>query len=163
MKTITLSVSRNEILYDVNNISFVTSDLMEQGEAKHQVADVGQKGNVDWATRIMNLSFREVVEALYPFAKTAVEDGYTKDDTFTENSTYSVELNVVDDFSQTTADLIVELIHNFMVYRILYEWFIITSPDRAKEWETKYLETLRDIRNKLNNRTGVTRRKLSPW
>ena len=40
MKTITLSVSRNEILYDVNNISFVTSDHMEQGEAKHQVADV---------------------------------------------------------------------------------------------------------------------------
>lgn len=51
-KTVTLTFKRSELLYDVENCSFVEGDIMEteNEHARHQVFDIGQSGNVNRVT-----------------------------------------------------------------------------------------------------------------
>ena len=68
-KTVTLTFKRSELLYDVENYSFVEGDIMEteNEHARHQVFDIGQSGNVNRVTRVLNLTHAECVEMLYPY------------------------------------------------------------------------------------------------
>lgn len=63
-KAVTLVFKREELLYDAENYSFVEGDIMqaEDEHARHQVFDIGQDGNVDRVTRILNLVHSECVE-----------------------------------------------------------------------------------------------------
>ena len=58
------------------NYSFVEGDIMqaEDEHARHQVFDIGQDGNVDRVTRILNLVHSECVEMLFPYTKEAVRE-----------------------------------------------------------------------------------------
>ena len=70
-KTVTLTFKRSELLYDVENYSFVEGDIMEteNEHARHQVFDIGQSGNVNRVTRVLNLTHAECVEMLYPYTR----------------------------------------------------------------------------------------------
>ena len=75
-KQVTLVFKREELLYDAENYSFVEGDIMqaEDEHARHQVFDIGQDGNVDRVTRILNLVHSECVEMLFPYTKEEISD-----------------------------------------------------------------------------------------
>lgn len=75
-KAVTLVFKREELLYDAENYSFVEGDIMqaEDEHARHQVFDIGQDGNVDRVTRILNLVHSECVEMLFPYTKEEISD-----------------------------------------------------------------------------------------
>lgn len=60
--TATLTFFRKELIYDVANYAYVEGDIMQPDEedSRHQVFDITQQGNVDRATRILNLAHTEV-------------------------------------------------------------------------------------------------------
>ena len=57
-KSVTLTFKRSELIYDAENYSFVEGDIMKTDDvhARHQVFDIGKKGNIDRVTRVMNLA-----------------------------------------------------------------------------------------------------------
>lgn len=65
---------RDELLYDIKNVAYVVADTLktEDEHDRHQVFDIGEDGNVDRVTRVMNLSFAEVVEWLQRFTRLEV-------------------------------------------------------------------------------------------
>lgn len=70
-KSVTLTFKRSELIYDAENYSFVEGDIMktDDAHARHQVFDIGQKGNIDRVTRVLNLAHAECVEMLFPIQK----------------------------------------------------------------------------------------------
>ena len=60
-KTVTLTFKRDELLYDIKNMGFVEGDTkkVESEHERHQVMDVGEDGNVDRVTRVLDLTFSE--------------------------------------------------------------------------------------------------------
>ena len=165
-KTVTLTFYRTQLLYDIKNLAYVAGDVLSDDaqHSKHQLQDIGEDGNVDWVTRQLDLAMAYIVEMLYPYSKTDVEDTTTGDDTFEEKQAYVVSLLVPDDFSQTTVELLRNLIHNLLVYRVLMDWMgIVGNTSSVATWAQKIQGLEEEIAGVLTRRRGRTRKFQSPF
>lgn len=156
---------REELLYDAANSAYVAGDVMkvEDEHQRHQAIDIIQDGNVDRVTRVLNLAAAACREALYPFTKKDVGSYETRDDVLEEVDNYVIHMEVPPSFSKTTITLLEQLIHEFMVARVLADWMSQTNPEAEKTWEKKAEDALLAIRRARNNRTGKARRRLHPF
>ncbi len=162
----TLAFRRAELLYDASNYSYVEADIMPEGDEcrRHQVFDIAQEGNVDRATRVLNMAHAECVEMLYPYTKEEIPEGQeAMDDVLQEPDVYEVRLTLPSTFSLTTLRLLESLLHEYLVCRVVADWMSITNPESEATWEKKFTELREKIRTSLVSRTGRVRRKLKPF
>lgn len=165
-KSVTLTFKRSELLYDVENYSFVEGDIMETDNehARHQVFDIGQDGNVNRVTRVLNLTYSECVEMLYPYTKEEIpDDQETIDDVLEAPEEYHIVLTLPEDFSLSTVKLLKHLIHEYLVCKVLADWMSITNPSSQASWEDKIMNLKMRIQTSLMSRKGKVRRKLKPF
>ena len=165
-KEATLTFKRAELIYDASNYSFVEADIMPEGDEcrRHQVFDIGQAGNVDRVTRVLNTAHAECVEMLYPYTKEEIPDEQEAlDDVLKEPETYEIKLTLPETFSLTTLRLLEELIHEYLVCKVLADWMSITNPESEANWQRKFTTLREKIRTALVSRTKMIRRKLSPF
>lgn len=165
-KSVTLTFKRSELLYDVENYSFVEGDTMEteNEHARHQVFDIGQEGNVDRVTRVLNLAHSECVEMLFPYTKEDIQnENCTLDDTLKEPDTYDIILLLPRYFSMTTIRLLKDLIHEYLVCWVLADWMSITNPSSQRNWEDKLDSLKKKIQTSLMSRGRKIRRKMKPF
>ena len=159
----TLVFLREELLYDIENYTFVTGDIMpvEDEHQKHQVFDVAQDGNEDLATRILNLAHAECAESLYPYSKTPCIKDEKLDDKLVVPEQYEIELALPKQFSRTTVLLLKELIHDYFVCRVLVEWLGITDPTAQPFWKERLEELKARMKRALLGRRKPLRRRQS--
>ena len=166
IKPVTLTFKRSELLYDAANYSFVEGDIMKADDehARHQVFDIAEKGNIDRVTRVLNLAHAECVEMLFPYTKEEIADGQEAlNDVLTAPEEYHIVLNLPVGFSLTTVRLLQNLIHEYLVCRVLADWMSITNPNSEANWERKFESLRSKIRTSLVSRTGKVRRKCKPF
>lgn len=164
-KSVTLTFKREEILYDCRNYAYVEGDTMKTQDEhdRHQVMDIGEDGNIDRVTRVLDLAFADCVELCYPYSKVEVTDETALDDTLQERDTLVLNMLVPDDFSQTTVELLRRLIHELLVYKVMADWTSHTKPESEEKWAKKAEEVEGKISSSLNYRVGRVRRTLSPF
>lgn len=165
-KDATLTFKRAELIYDASNYSFVEADILPEGDEcrRHQVFDIGQDGNVDRVTRVLNMAHAECVEMLYPYTKEEIPDEQEAlDDVLTEPEVYEIKLTLPKTFSQTTLRLLEQLIHEYLVCRVLADWMSITNPESESNWQRKFSTLRVKIQTALVSRSGKVRRKLKPF
>lgn len=161
-----MTFKRVELIYDASNYSYVEADIMPEGDEcrRHQVFDIGQEGNVDRVTRVLNTAHTECVEMLYPYTKEEIPDGQEAlDDVLKEPDVYKIAMTVPEDFSLTTLRMLEQLIHEYLVCRVLADWMSITNPESEANWEKKFTALRNKIRTALVSRTRKVRRKLKPF
>ena len=81
-KTVKMTFKREELLYDIRNNAYVEGDVMQvkTEHDRHQVQDIGEDGNIDRVTRVLDLAHAECEEALFPYTKENVEQETEMDD-----------------------------------------------------------------------------------
>lgn len=161
----TLQFLRPELLYDIKNAAYVVADVMgyDMQHATHVLADIGEAGNVDRVTRMLDLAFAHCVEVCYPYSKQPVDADIVKDDKLADTGIYTLVLNVPSDFSKTTVDLLLRLIHELMVCWVLSDWLSIVVPGSESKWKEKLDELDSAVSRSLNARCGRVRRTQSPF
>jgi len=173
-KTVVLTFYRSELLNDLDQYGFVEGDVMNTGDpkteahehlrhGKHQVQDITQEGNIDIVTRWLNLKLKWCREALYPYTKNPVTDGLGLDDVLNNPDTYTIAMTVSDDFSDTTADYLEDLIHNLLVWWVMYKWLAITKPDAAAKWLADEQDAEAELQKSKSRLCGKVRRPLQPF
>lgn len=162
---VTLRFYRSELLYDIKNYAHIEWDVtkVENAHDKHMIADIGEKGNVDRVTRVLDLTFAQCVELLYPYVKRQVKERSNRDDELEEEEEYVLKMKVPDSFSETTVTLLEKLIHELLVCAVLADWFSITKPDAAASWAARVEALEAEIRRTKNSRSGRLTRKLHPF
>lgn len=162
---ITLEFKRSELLYDIESYAYVEGDVMpkENTHQLHQVLDIAQGGNDDLVSRTLNLAHRECVELLYPYTKSEPVDGATLDDVLTTPNVYTIALSLPTEFSCTSLRLIKQLIHRYMVCKVLWEWMGIVKKDSAEYWLAQMEDAKQRIKSSLMFRRGRLRKKQSPF
>ena len=175
-----LTIGRREVLDDVKQLAFVEGDIMEVSSehARHQVFDIGEDGNVDRVSRVMDTSFARCVEACYPYSKEPVggfpnhgwccvgdvpKEPLAYNDMFRDPRFFNMKLLVPAGMSKTSLELLVRYVHDFMVAAVMADWLGITKPDAASKWSTKADQLEDSIKSVLSNRCGRVRRKLCPF
>lgn len=167
-KTVVLQFLRAELLNDLDQYGFVEGDVQRADadhlkHGKHQTQDITQDGNIDLVTRWLDLALARCREALFPYSKVPAAPVTVMDDELKETETYTIEMNVPADFSQTTIDYLEQLIHHLMIWWVLFYWFSITKPEGAEKWLANAKSTEDDIKGALARRCGRTRRKTRPF
>jgi hypothetical protein len=159
----TLKFNRAQLLYDIKNYAFVEADVMgeERQHAQHLLADIGEAGNVDRVNRILALVHAEVTEMLYPYTK---EEPLGEEfvDTIEEPTSYDITLAVPSTMSRTTLELLSKLIHEYMVYRVLGDWLMITNPQAAAGWMARAESAKGEINSAKHRRRVPLTRKMNP-
>lgn len=159
----TLLFKRSELLYDIKNIAYVEGDVIrtDNEHERHQIMDIGEDGNIDRVSRVMDLAMSQCRELLYPYSRTNVEEVEQRDDVLTTPEEYTIELLLPDDFSKSTLTLLEKLIHEYLVYRVLMDWMSITNlsnPASANNWAAKMQSLQDEIESTLNARIRRVRR-----
>lgn len=165
---VTLTFKREELLYDIKNMAYVEGDVMptDNEHDRHQVIDIGEDGNIDRVTRIMDLTIAHCTELLYPYSKSDVDSEEERDNTLTETDEYKIVMKVPTDFSKSTVSYLEKLIHELVVYKVLSDWMSITNlrnPNSAANWAAKIQQLKDDIESTLNARMHRVRRTQTPW
>lgn len=152
-KKVELTFKRDQLLYDIQNYSYVESHVMpsDAEHSRHMVADIGESGNVDRVTRVLDLAISTCREMLYPFAQQELIHT-TFDDNLQETDCYTLELSLPSTFSETTITLLEQLIHEYLVCRAVGDWMSITNPQKAEIWFAKAAEVESEIRVTLHSR-----------
>lgn len=163
--TVTLIFKREELLYDIENLGYVEGDVMKTDAPhdKHQVQDIGQDGNVDRVTRMLDLAHALCQESLHKYTKDSCTEDMELTDDLEEAKLYVIRLKVGSRFSKTTANLLEKLIHEFMVCTAMADWLSITKPEAAEKWQAKAQAAIDKAKEVLRNRDGITLRPLRPW
>lgn len=152
-RLVVIILNREQLLYDIKNYCYIEGDIMPEDtqHSRHTVQDVGEEGNVDRVTRILNLAHADVVERLYPFTQHEIHHPVV-DDRLKEKPVYGIFLNVPETYSQTTLNLLGGLIHELMVCTAMADWMSITNPPKEETWKRKAEATLTRI-NQVKSQT----------
>lgn len=165
-RTVVLKFRRENLDYSIKNYAYIESHVMKDEEecTKHMICDISEDGNRDRVTRLLGVIHAAVIEMLYPFTKLEAIEEVINDDIW-EPEEYIVEIHVPTTFSRTTCHLLSRLIHEYMVYRVLYDWLTMTGADPgvASSWLEKAMEAAGEIESIKNLRTGTLERPLRPW
>ena len=164
-KVAVLIFKREELQYDIDNYAYIEGSVLPretEPHNRHLVQDVGQEGNVDRATRVLDLEAARVKEMLYPYTKHDVHR-LELDDRLRAPGTYGVVMKLPAGFSQTTLELLERLVHEYLVCRVVEDWMSITNPGKAETWRLKAEEAGAAAKRALNARQGRVRRKLHPF
>lgn len=164
-KTVKLTMFRKELLEDIEDYSYKEALKMSADDepARHQVTDVCQEDNLPRVTRVLDMSFDECVDMLYPYSKVPVADVTEKDDKLQQRERYELMMLVPKDFSHTTVELLTRKVHEYMVCAVMADWMSLFKPDSQANWEAKKAVCETDINTKINNRVGRVRRPLTPF
>lgn len=159
-----LCFKRDQLLYDIKNYAYIEGHILadENTHTRHMVQDVGEDGNVDRITRVLNLTVAKCKELLYPYTKRSIHRSVL-DDKLREPGVYGIILNVPKDFSQTTLYLLEKLIHEYLVCKAIADWMSIVNPTKTEIWEAKANVAENEIRANANTRMSRKRRRLAPF
>ena len=158
-QTAILRFKRSELLYDIKNYAYIEGSVMETEDEhlRHTVQDVGEEGNVDRVTRILNLTVAKCREFLFPYTKCEIERSELND-TLKAPEVYGIVMKLPKDYSQTTLTLMERLIHEYLVCTALADWLGITYPEKAEMWALRGEDAERELLVNLNTRRGGSRR-----
>ena len=164
-QTAVMIFKRDQLQYDIDNYAYIEGSVLPretETHNRHMVQDVGQSGNKDRVTRVLDLEVARVREILYPYTR---HDVHKKEltDLLKAPGTYGIILTLPTTFSQTTLNLLEKLIHEYLVCRVIEDWMSITNPMKAEAWAIKAENAESSIRTSINTRLNKVRKKLHPW
>ena len=166
-KKVTLVFHREQLLYDIKNYAYIEGhvwgeDSPEIRHAQHTLVEIGEEGNVDRMTRVLDLTMAKCRETLYPYTKHDIHRPEL-DDKLKEVPTYGIVLSVPTQFSQTTLNLLGKLIHEYLVCECVADWMSITNPAKQQTWKEKAEDAISEVRSCLLTRMARVRRRSHPF
>ncbi len=145
-RLVVIILKREQLLYDIENYCYIEGDIMPEDtqHQRHMVQDVGQEGNVDRVTRVLDIAYADIVERLYPFTQHEIHHPVV-DDRLRNKPVYGIFLSVPETYSQTTLNLLGKLIHELLVCEAVADWLSIVNPQKEETWRRKVEQVIQRI------------------
>lgn len=163
-KNHTIKLSVSELFFDAQNKAYLNvrgTDAATQQAAYMRLTE--DESESEQFYRSLSTAIAECVEALYPYTKMLCEDNGETSNAISRDSEYEVSLAFNDTLSKTTMTLITNLMHDYIVYRALADWFDLTAPGGGIAWHSRADAAMEQMRIRLHARCGRVRRTLSPF
>lgn len=157
-KTISITLYMSELIYDVQNKTYLTGRSRNTGDNHEQVANM--QANEDEENQ--NQVVRSIGNA-YANLKTKLSE-YLEDSGSTANNILlsasdNLQINLVmpSNFNPATNDTIGAALHQYIVNSAIGEWFTITNKADAADYLALAAANLAEIREAINKRVRPTR------
>lgn len=145
---ITVTIDIKELVYDIQNKTYLTGRSRSDGKNYRQVALMQANDDDENLNQIMR-SIRNAIAKVKGELAEVLNSTITKGDNtlITDSEPLILQLEMPGNFNNAATDSITAAIHQFIVAYVTSEWFMITNKgdreDHAKVAETS-LEMLRE-------------------
>ena len=126
----TITLNKDQLLYDIQNITYTVGLNRSTGANFEQVANIqnnGQDGDLDIMLRSIEAGFNEIKRNVNRFIS---ETTASSANTITSSTgAFTLELTMPGNFNQASVDSIKSASHDYIVAHALIDWFSAVKPD----------------------------------
>ena len=157
-KVITIKLYTSELVYDVENKTYLTGRSRYDGNNHERVANMQASEDEENRNQILRS-----LQSAFSVLKTKLSEYLASDLTSANNvlmtgvKNLTVALNMPANYNQATVDTVADAMHQFMVNLSVSQWFVITDKDDAAEYATMASVNIDTIREALNKRLRPSR------
>lgn len=166
-KDLTITLYKSELIYEVQNKTYLTGRSRHNGENHEQVANM-QAGNDDehlnQILRSLGSAFSELKTRLADFIEldedqTTASNKLLASFTDADNANNKLEIDLVmpANYNTATADAISSACHNFVVNTAVADWYTLTAPAEAAPYASLAAVNIQQIRDAANKRRAPER------
>lgn len=157
-KTLTVTLYLSELLYDVQNKTYLTGRSRQTGNNHEEVAHMQaneDEENENQILRSLGNAFANLKTKLSEYIE---ESGTTATNKLlSKNGTIQLALVMPSNFNQATSETISAALHQYFVNTAIGDWFTITNKNDATDYVTLAAANLEELREAVNKRVRPTR------
>lgn len=155
-RTLVISLSLKEILFDIRNKSYLTGKTREADERIRATIQASTDDDPQMLRAIQNATDRVTVLLSNNIANDA--DDSTDDSFFEDDSdANTISLVLPDNFNGGMSKSLATMIHDYVVSSALREWFMLTFKAEAADYVQLNNVELADIKAAVSKRMAPTR------
>ena len=159
MKAITINFDIREIIYDIQNKTYLTGKSRREGSNHEQVANMQVNDDDENANQIL----RSITMA-YSTLKTRLGEYLDRDiftvanESLTVESEMKLSLRMPSNYNTSTSEAVADASHQYIVAMAIADWFTITDKNDAGDYHKLAEESLKVIEEAVNKRVRPVRR-----
>ena len=130
MKTITITLKKDELLYDIENTAYLVGESRTDGTNYEQVSKIqnaGEEEDRNFILRSMGNAYSEVKRHLSRYINE--EKQAANNALIEEDGDFLLTLNVVDRFNEANTESLKSAAHEYILSSSLRDWFSTVKPD----------------------------------
>lgn len=164
---ITVTLKKKELLYDIDNIAYITGDILGDADTTPKYRSDVQATREAWGRnmieRSLDRAFYHLIARLTAYTKSDVDEEKSITDEPVNKEEYVLHLYVPEEVSEENIAGVACAAHNYLVYSALCDWFEKLKKDERDLYLFKLKEEMDMIKHYLTLRTKPMRLRQSPF
>ena len=157
-KTIAITLYMSELIYDVQNKTYLTGRSRQTGTNHEEVANMQANDDDENANQIMRSIGNAFANLKTKLSEYINENGTsTNDKQISSTGNLTLSLSMPPNYNNASNDTISTALHQYLVNCAIGDWFTITNKNDASDYITLAAANLEQLREALNKRMRPTR------
>ena len=161
-KVIAITLYMSELIYDVQNKTYLTGRSRQTGTNHEEVANMQANDDDENANQIMRSIGNAFANLKTKLSEYINENGTsTNDKQISSTGNLTLSLNMPPNYNNASNDTISTALHQYLVNSAIGDWFTITNKNDASDYITLAAANLEQLREAVNKRVRPTRTNVS--
>ena len=157
-KVIAITLYMSELIYDVQNKTYLTGRSRQTGTNHEEVANMQANDDDENANQIMRSIGNAFANLKTKLSEYINESGTsTNDKQLSSTGNLTLSLNMPPNYNNASNDTISTALHQYLVNCAIGDWFTITNKNDANDYITLAAANLEQLREAVNKRMRPTR------
>ena len=157
-KVIAITLYMSELIYDVQNKTYLTGRSRQTGTNHEEVANMQANDDDENANQIMRSIGNAFANLKTKLSEYINENGTsTNDKQISSTGNLTLSLNMPPNYNNASNDTISTALHQYLVNCAIGDWFTITNKNDASDYITLAAANLEQLREAVNKRMRPTR------
>ena len=157
-KVIAITLYMSELIYDVQNKTYLTGRSRQTGTNHEEVANMQANDDDENANQIMRSIGNAFANLKTKLSEYINESGTsTNDKQLSSTGNLTLSLDMPPNYNNASNDTISTALHQYLVNCAIGDWFTITNKNDASDYITLAAANLEQLREAVNKRMRPTR------
>ena len=157
-KAIKITLYMSELIYDVQNKTYLTGRSRQTGTNHEEVANMQANDDDENLNQIMRSIGNAFANLKTKLSEYINESGTsTNDKQISSTGNLTLSLNMPPNYNNASNDTISTALHQYLVNSAIGDWFTITNKNDASDYITLAAANLEQLREAVNKRMRPTR------
>lgn len=161
-KTLTITLYMSELVYDVQNKTYLTGRARKNGDNHEEVANMQANDDEENANQVIRSIGNAFATLKTKLSEYIEERGTTANNAQLDGtSNLTVELKMPSNYNEGTRQTVSSSMHQYLVNSAIGDWFTITDKADASDYVALAGANIRELRESINKRVRPERPKVS--
>lgn len=157
-QTITITLYMSELVFDVQNKTYLTGRSRTNGENFEQVANMQADDEEESSKQILRSIGNAYGSLMAKLSEYVVSDKTTATNLITDQETnLTIALQMPGSYNKAANEAVVAAVHQYIVNTAIADWFVITNKSDAAEYANLAAVNITQLREALNKRVRPAR------